>query len=98
MIHGDINPGNLVAGTNCRGGAAAPYLLDFNASVGLGTPFNAGTRGFMPPEVERCRSKIPAHPSIDVYCLGRTFLWYLHQVRMFLCILCLIMSPSLLRH
>lgn len=85
VIHGDITPANLLKGRirSQPEGTAAPYLLDFNASVAIGAPFSAGTPGFMPPEIEFTERKQPAHPSMDVYCAGRTFLWYLQKVAHF---------------
>ena len=64
IVHGDVKPSNLVLTPNGN-----VVLVDFGIAHQVGASVDAGTRGYVAPEVWRGE---PSAPAADVYGLAAT--------------------------
>ena len=75
-IHADIKPENIFLSHDIESDSCQAYLGDFGNAVRIGTsisPFTTGTPAYFPKQDFR-NFNGPAHPSVDMYSVGKLLL------------------------
>jgi serine/threonine protein kinase len=78
IVHGDLHPSNLVLFEDDYG-LPQWKLIDFDSAAKVGEPLRAHqVSDFSPPELYKARSgeTVQAAHSVDMYALGRLFMWF----------------------